>query len=98
MTIGTSVQAIIGLQRFCPAQKHRARTSNKSLTAAPFVSATYSWSCVPGVAARSLTGVRHSRRRLSRRRDSRLRSVSRLRTGIPRHVVLFVEAVEHGHL
>jgi len=55
MTIAISVQAIIGLQPFCHAQKHRARTSNKSLTAAPFVSATYSWSCVPGVTAGSLT-------------------------------------------
>jgi len=60
MTIGTPVQAIIGLQPFCHAQKHRARTSNKSLTAAPFVSATYSWSCVPGVTAGSLTGARPS--------------------------------------
>jgi hypothetical protein len=37
---GTLVQAIIALQPFCPAQEHWARTSNKSLTAAPFVSAT----------------------------------------------------------
>jgi len=37
------------------AQRHGVHTSDESLTTAPFVSATYSWSCVPGVTAGSLT-------------------------------------------